>query len=129
MPTWQSSDIQANGIRLHLTRTGGEWLKGSGPESDIVMCSRIRLARNLADFPFIRRCNEQDRAAIEKSRLRPVRTFRSRRQAVLIVNYDQFVPLHPNPATWQITCYGSAWPLEGCTERRAGNRSDGARVE
>ena len=23
MPTWQSSDIQANGIRLHLTRTGG----------------------------------------------------------------------------------------------------------
>lgn len=42
----------------------GEWLKGSGPESDIVISSRIRLARNLADFPFIRRCNDQDRAAI-----------------------------------------------------------------
>ena len=43
----------------------GEWLKGSGPESDIVMSSRIRLARNLADFPFIQRCNDIDRATIE----------------------------------------------------------------
>jgi protein arginine kinase len=42
----------------------GEWLRGSGPESDIVMSSRIRLARNLADFPFIRRCNDIDRANI-----------------------------------------------------------------
>ena len=43
----------------------GEWLKGIGPESDIVMSSRIRLARNLADYPFIRRCNDIDRANIE----------------------------------------------------------------
>jgi protein arginine kinase len=45
----------------------GEWLRGSGPQSDIVISSRIRLARNLADFPFIRRCNEMDKAAIEKA--------------------------------------------------------------
>ncbi|MEM6687902.1 MAG: ATP--guanido phosphotransferase, partial [Planctomycetota bacterium] len=31
----------------------GQWLAGTGPESDIVISSRIRLARNLADFPFI----------------------------------------------------------------------------
>ena len=43
----------------------GEWLRGSGPESDIVISSRIRLARNLADFPFIRRCTLQDRDSIE----------------------------------------------------------------
>jgi protein arginine kinase len=49
-----------------LARRNGEWLKGSGPESDIVISSRIRLARNLADFPFIRRCNEQDRITIER---------------------------------------------------------------
>jgi protein arginine kinase len=48
-----------------LSQQSGEWLRGSGPESDIVISSRIRLARNLADFPFIRRCNDQDRAAIE----------------------------------------------------------------
>ncbi len=43
----------------------GEWLRGSGPEGDIVISSRIRLARNLADYPFIRRCSDQDRTAIE----------------------------------------------------------------
>jgi protein arginine kinase len=44
----------------------GEWLRGSGPESDIVISSRIRLARNLAQFPFVRRCTEQDRGSIER---------------------------------------------------------------
>ena len=43
----------------------GEWLRGSGPESDIVISSRIRLARNLADFPFVRKCTLQDRDSIE----------------------------------------------------------------
>lgn len=49
-----------------LTAQCGEWLRGSGPESDIVISSRIRLARNLAQFPFIRRCNGRDRTNIEK---------------------------------------------------------------
>lgn len=48
-----------------LANRCGEWLRGSGPESDIVISSRIRLARNLADFPFIRKCTDQDRATIE----------------------------------------------------------------
>lgn len=43
----------------------GEWLRGVGPDSDVVMSTRIRLARNLADFPFIRRCTDIDRANIE----------------------------------------------------------------
>ncbi len=45
----------------------GEWLRGCGPDSDIVVSSRIRLARNLADFPFIRKCTGLDRAAIEQT--------------------------------------------------------------
>jgi len=45
----------------------GEWLRGSGPQSEIVISSRIRLARNLAEFPFIRRCTDADRQAIEKT--------------------------------------------------------------
>lgn len=48
-----------------MTDRCGEWLRGNGPESDIVMSSRIRLARNLADYPFIRQCNDFDRANIE----------------------------------------------------------------
>jgi len=44
----------------------GEWLRASGPEADIVISSRIRLARDLAEFPFIRQCSEQDRVALER---------------------------------------------------------------
>jgi protein arginine kinase len=44
----------------------GEWLKGSGPESDIVISSRIRLARNLAEFPFVRRATSEEKAQIAK---------------------------------------------------------------
>jgi protein arginine kinase len=49
-----------------LARTSGEWLRGTGPESDIVISSRIRLARNLADFPFISRATASDRTEIER---------------------------------------------------------------
>ena len=50
-----------------LTTKSGEWLRGSGPEADIVISSRIRLARNLADFPFISKATTQDRAQIEQA--------------------------------------------------------------
>lgn len=49
-----------------LVTTSGEWLRGSGPEADIVMSSRIRLARNLPDFPFISRASEHDRIEIDR---------------------------------------------------------------
>jgi protein arginine kinase len=47
-----------------LAKSSGEWLRGSGPQSDIVISSRIRLARNLADFPFIARATDSDRDEI-----------------------------------------------------------------
>ena len=48
-----------------LTHTSGEWLRGSGPESDIVISSRVRLARNLAAFPFTNRASSYQKAEIE----------------------------------------------------------------
>ncbi len=48
-----------------LSGTSGEWLRGTGPESDIVISSRIRLARNLAPFPFLTRADDQARLEIE----------------------------------------------------------------
>jgi protein arginine kinase len=48
-----------------LTHTSGEWLRGTGPESDIVISSRIRLARNLAAFPFSNRASAYQKAEIE----------------------------------------------------------------
>jgi protein arginine kinase len=49
----------------NLTHTSGEWLRGSGPESDIVISSRIRLARNLAAFPFTNRAGSGQKSEIE----------------------------------------------------------------
>ncbi|MDG1896622.1 MAG: protein arginine kinase [Fuerstiella sp.] len=42
-----------------LARTGGRWLSGEGPESDIVISTRIRLARNLVGYPFMS-CADDD---------------------------------------------------------------------
>ncbi len=36
-----------------LSWQAGEWLRGAGPQSDTVISSRVRLARNLAGFPFV----------------------------------------------------------------------------
>jgi protein arginine kinase len=40
--------MQLNDILNHTS----EWLKGTGPHSDIVISSRLRLARNIDKFPF-----------------------------------------------------------------------------
>lgn len=39
-------------LRDIIGKTLSEWMKGTGPESDIVLGSRVRLARNLAGVPF-----------------------------------------------------------------------------
>lgn len=41
-----------------------EWFAGSGPLADIVISSRIRLARNLAGFKFLSRCSTTEKSAI-----------------------------------------------------------------
>ena len=40
-----------------MTDHAGEWLRGAGPQSEIVISSRVRLARNLAGYPFINRAD------------------------------------------------------------------------
>ena len=49
-----------------LVQKCGQWLRGTGPESDIVISSRTRLARNLAEFPFVKRANPDERAQVIK---------------------------------------------------------------
>jgi len=44
-----------------LAHRSGEWLKNEGPEADIVMSSRVRLARNLEQYPFPARFTEEQR--------------------------------------------------------------------
>mgnify|MGYP001807466299 CR=1 FL=1 len=43
----------------------GEWLRGTGPDVDVVVSTRIRLARNLADAPFTTRASAAQKGEIE----------------------------------------------------------------
>src|SRR5438445_941236 len=49
----------------NLTKTSGEWLRGTGPEADIGISRRRRLARNLAAFPFTNRATAHQKTEIE----------------------------------------------------------------
>ena len=49
-----------------LTQRTGEWLRGAGPMQEVVISSRVRLARNLAGMPFLSRCSPQQTAELEK---------------------------------------------------------------
>jgi protein arginine kinase len=52
-----------------LTSRAGEWLRGNGPMSEIVISSRIRLARNLAGHRFLTKMTRHQRQVVEgKSR-------------------------------------------------------------
>ena len=50
-----------------LTRRPGEWLRGGGPLSEVVISSRIRLARNLEPYMFLSRADESQRREIYRS--------------------------------------------------------------
>ncbi|MBN2269416.1 MAG: protein arginine kinase [Sedimentisphaerales bacterium] len=54
---------------MKLTDISGEineWFNGSGPMCDIVVSSRIRLARNLAGHKFLSRCSAAEKSEILK---------------------------------------------------------------
>jgi len=50
-----------SGEPARLFETGTEWLRGEGDGSDVVLSSRVRLARNLAGVPFPSRGSPTDR--------------------------------------------------------------------
>ena len=52
-------------MALHnILAESGEWLSGDGPQSHIVISSRVRLARNLRNFPFPGWAKKADRIAV-----------------------------------------------------------------
>lgn len=64
-----------------------EWLRGEGESVDVVLSSRVRLARNLAGFPFVPRASRTDRAQI-------IDLCRRRLLAAQIVPKTMWVDLH-----------------------------------
>ncbi|MEO6462814.1 MAG: protein arginine kinase [Candidatus Eisenbacteria bacterium] len=47
-----------------LARTPGPWLDGSGPRPDLVVSTRVRLARNLRGMPFSHRARDEQLIAV-----------------------------------------------------------------
>ena len=56
-----------------LSASLGRWLDGSGPASDVVLSTRVRLARNLAGVPVTHRAREEQLAMVYSSVLSAVR--------------------------------------------------------
>jgi protein arginine kinase len=72
-------------IDLSLVSDGGiGWLDGSGPESHLVLSTRVRLARNLADRTFPGRAADPDRTAVLEEVRAVSRETRSLGQASLV---------------------------------------------
>jgi len=59
--------MSANDLNLsEMACTPGQWLTGHGPQCDIVISCRVRLARNLAGFPFLSKCTEQQKNDLQE---------------------------------------------------------------
>ena len=101
-------------MRLSVTRSGdsisvrpmklsdisndiNDWFSGSGPLADIVVSSRIRLARNLAGYKFLNSCSDTEKANILK-RLKAVLTSLDLGDDVFYVSVDEAPTLNRNPA-------------------------------
>lgn len=52
------------GLPINPPPEGAEWMRGDAPENDVVMTSRVRLARNIAGFPFLVQASREDRRQI-----------------------------------------------------------------
>jgi protein arginine kinase len=71
-----------------LTHRSAVWLDGTGPESGIVLSSRVRLARNLSDVPFTNRSSgEEQQKVLEQFRQATREAGILRRGALLQIDH------------------------------------------
>ncbi len=70
---------------------GLSWLDASGPHSDIVLSTRVRIARNLQGYPFSVRAKPADRAAILAT-VREVLERNARLEDAVLVEVDGLKP-------------------------------------
>jgi protein arginine kinase len=58
------SNEPATTFSTAAVKRGADWLRGLGSNSDVVVSSRVRLARNITGFPFLSRASRQHRQAV-----------------------------------------------------------------
>ena len=68
-----ADDNNGTGYLDDLAKSSGAWLRGDGPDADIVVSSRVRLARNVAGFPFMAKADDDLPAATRGNA--PVRRY------------------------------------------------------
>ena len=77
----------------HFPHVLGQWLKGTGPDHDIVVSSRVRFARNVRGYPFTGRASPRQREEILKlasDALRQVHLEKS----VVALQLDELPEIH-----------------------------------
>jgi protein arginine kinase len=70
----------------------GAWLKGTGTNGDIVISSRVRLARNLSNFPFPHRASAEHREKVAAAILHAVTDCRAFANP-LVLGIEEITPL------------------------------------
>lgn len=75
-----------------FTQARGEWLKGEGPCSDVVISSRIRLARNVKEFPFLATAGSTEQTEVFRLLTSAIANIDAGRDA-LIIDMEETDPL------------------------------------
>jgi protein arginine kinase len=78
-----------------LSQDINEWFSGEGPLGDVVVSSRIRLARNLAGHKFLNSCSDQEKAEILE-RLKAVITSLDLDDETFFISIDRTSSLNRN---------------------------------
>ncbi len=76
-----------------LARTPGPWLDGSGPRSDLVVSTRVRLARNLAGVPFSHRARDEQLVGVLGAVERAAAGRRRRSQGGGLLRMHELTPI------------------------------------
>lgn len=78
-----------------LRSEASSWTSGDGPASDVVLSSRIRLARNISGYPFPRRLGEKSAVELRDrvAKAVPGLEGRGRNRRFSLMNIDDLDPL------------------------------------
>ena len=94
-----------------LIASPGEWLRADGPQHDIVISSRVRLARNLRELPFPGWAKKAERIAI-LDQLKP-------QVEALPEMDDAFTETSSSSRRWKNRCSSSGTSSAASTPPRA----------
>ncbi|HHY47435.1 MAG TPA: protein arginine kinase [Firmicutes bacterium] len=75
-------------LRDIIERTLSDWMKGTGPQSDVVLSSRIRVARNLSGVPFPHVASDRDLKKVLDDVLQAVRGSRDTQDFEILLLSD-----------------------------------------